>query len=78
MIGAIAIDAGSWRWRQRLFKHVNLFTATCALPVHNVAAEGRAMTQPAKRIPRWLTIDVLVIVISLVIIGIGIGIGIAP
>ncbi len=40
------------------------------------------MTQPAKRIPKriptWLTIDVLVIVISLAIIGIGIGIGIAP
>jgi hypothetical protein len=33
------------------------------------------MTQPAKRIPRWLTIDLLVIVISLAIIGIGIGIG---
>jgi hypothetical protein len=33
---------------------------------------------PAKRIPTWLTIDVLVIVISLAIIGIGIGIGIAP
>jgi hypothetical protein len=32
------------------------------------------MTQPAKRIPRWLTIDVLVIIISLAIIGIGIGI----
>ena len=39
---------------------------------------AHAMTQPAKRIPRWLTIDVLVIVISLAIIGIGIGIGIAP
>jgi len=25
---------------QRLFKHANSFTATCALPVHNVAAEG--------------------------------------
>ena len=60
------------------FKHVNSFTVTCALPVHNVAAEGHAMTQPARRIPRWLTIDVLVIVISLAIIGIGIGIGIAP
>ena len=36
------------------------------------------MTQPAKRIPTWLTIDVLVIVISLAIIGIGIAIGIAP
>jgi len=36
------------------------------------------MTQPAKRIPTWLTIDVLVIVISLVIIAIGIAIGIAP
>ena len=31
------------------------------------------MTQPAKRIPTWLTVDVLVIVISLAIIGIGIG-----
>ena len=28
--------------------------------------------QPAKRIPTWLTIDLLVIVVSLVIIGIGI------
>ncbi len=26
--------------------------------------------QPAKRIPRWLTIDLLVIVVSLAIIGI--------
>ncbi len=32
------------------------------------------MAQRAKRIPTWLTIDVLVIVISLAIIGIGIGI----
>jgi hypothetical protein len=32
------------------------------------------MTQPAKRIPTCLTIDVLVIVISLAIIGIAIGI----
>ena len=61
-----------------LFNHVNTFTVTCALPVHNVAAEGHVMTQPAKRIPTWLTIDVLVIVISLAIIAIGIGIGIAP
>jgi hypothetical protein len=30
------------------------------------------VTQPAKRIPAWLTIDLLVIVISLAIIGIGI------
>jgi hypothetical protein len=36
------------------------------------------MTQRAKRIPTWLTIDVLVIVISMAIIGIGIAIGIAP
>ena len=57
---------------------MNPFTATCALPVHNVAAEGHAMTQPAKRIPAWLTIDVLVIIISLAIIAIGIAIGIAP
>ena len=28
--------------------------------------------QPAKRIPQWLTIDLLVIAVSLVIIGIGI------
>jgi len=61
-----------------LFRHVNPFTAACAHPVHNVAAEGHAMTQPAKRIPTWLTVDVLVIIISLAIIGIGIGIGIAP
>ena len=30
------------------------------------------MTEPAKRIPLWLTIDVLVIVVSVIIIGIGI------
>jgi hypothetical protein len=37
------------------------------------------MTQkPEKRIPTWLTIDVLVIVGSVVIIGIGIAIGIVP
>ena len=37
------------------------------------------MTQkPEKRIPTWLTIDVLVIIISPAIIGIGIGIGIVP
>jgi hypothetical protein len=28
--------------------------------------------QPAKRLPQWLTIDLLVIAVSLVIIGIGI------
>jgi hypothetical protein len=28
------------------------------------------MAEPAKRIPQWLTIDVLVIVVSLVIIGV--------
>ena len=28
------------------------------------------MTQPAKRIPEWLTTDLLVIVVSLAIIGI--------
>jgi len=33
---------------------------------------------PEKRIPTWLTIDLLVIVASVVIIGIGIGIGIVP
>jgi hypothetical protein len=32
--------------------------------------------QPAKRIPQWLAIDVLVILVSLTIIGVGIwGIG---
>jgi hypothetical protein len=30
------------------------------------------MAEPAKRIPQWLTIDVLVIVVSLVIIGFGV------
>ena len=59
-------------------RHVTSFIANCGYPVHNVSREGTAMTQPAKRIPTWLTIDVLVIVISLAIIGIGIGIGIAP
>jgi hypothetical protein len=43
-----------------------------------VAAESTRQTQPVKRIPTWLTVDLLVIVISLAIIGIGIGIGIAP
>ena len=33
------------------------------------------MTQPAKRIPDWLTTDLLVIVVSAVIIGIWIWIG---
>jgi hypothetical protein len=28
--------------------------------------------QPAKRIPQWLTIDLLVIVVSLAIIGLGV------
>jgi hypothetical protein len=32
----------------------------------------QAMTEPAKRIPQWLMIDVLVIVLSAIIIGIGI------
>jgi hypothetical protein len=36
------------------------------------------MTQYAKRIPTWLTIDLLVIAISLAIIGLGVWIGIAP
>jgi hypothetical protein len=34
--------------------------------------------QPLNRVPRWLTIDLVVIFISLVIIMIGLGIGIAP
>jgi hypothetical protein len=59
-------------------RHVNSVAATGLFPVHNVPAEGTRYDQPAKRIPRWLTIDLLVIVISLAIIGIGIGIGIAP
>jgi hypothetical protein len=28
--------------------------------------------QPAKRVPQWLTIDLLVIAVSLVIIGLGV------
>lgn len=36
------------------------------------------MTQPAKRIPRWLTIDVLVIIISLAIIGSELGLVLPP
>lgn len=36
------------------------------------------MTRPAKRIPTWLTIDVLTIILSLAIVGIGIAIWIAP
>jgi hypothetical protein len=36
------------------------------------AAEGPAMNQqPDKRIPQWLTIDVLIIVIGMMIIGLG-------
>ena len=31
-----------------LFKHVNSFTATCALPVHNVAAEGTRYDRTCK------------------------------
>ena len=72
------IDTPAQQSRRRLFNHVNTFTVTCALSVHKVAAEGHVMTQPAKRIPTWLTIDVLVIVISLAIIAIGIAIGITP
>lgn len=34
--------------------------------------------KPEKRIPTWLTIDLLVIVVSLAIIGLVVGIGIAP
>ena len=69
-----------------VFFRINQVAATCEL-VHSHLRSSRyitwprrahAMTQPAKRIPRWLTIDLLVIVISLAIIGIGIGIGIAP
>jgi hypothetical protein len=50
-------------------------------PVHNrlpssvAESESRriqAMAEPAKRIPQWLTIDVLVIVVSLLIIGVGV------
>jgi uncharacterized membrane protein YczE len=36
------------------------------------------MNKRLRRVPTWLTVDMLVIVISLVIIGIGVGIGIAP
>ena len=41
----------------------------------NTVAEAQAMTQPAKRIPRWLRTDLLVIVVSLAIISIWIWIG---
>ena len=67
-----------------VFFWINQVAETCEL-VHSHVRSSRymrwprrahAMTQPAKRIPRWLTIDLLVIVISLAIIGIGIGIGI--
>ena len=34
------------------------------------------MNKRLRRVPTWLTVDMLVIVISLVIIGIGIGVGI--
>ena len=36
------------------------------------------MTEPAERIPTWLTIDIAVIVVSLAIISVAIGIGIVP
>jgi hypothetical protein len=42
------------------------------------ANEGHIMTKPAKRMPRSLTIGLLVIAVSLVIIAVGVGIGIAP
>ena len=59
---------------------MNVFTANWALPgTECESRRDQVMTkQPAKRIPTWLTIDVLVIVVSLAIIGIGIGIGIVP
>jgi len=57
-----------------LFKHVNSFTATCALPVHNVAAEGTRYDPTCKAHTHMADDCVLVIVISLAIIGIGIGI----
>ena len=54
--------------------NVNVFTANWALP--GTKCESRrdqVMTkQPAKRIPQWLTIDLLIIVIGMVIIGAGI------
>ena len=30
-------------------------------------AEGRGMTKPAKRIPRWLTIDLMILVVGALI-----------
>ena len=55
--------------------HVNSLTATRA-PLCNVSRRGTNVSeQPAKRVPTWLTIDVLVIVISLAIIGVGIALG---
>jgi hypothetical protein len=81
----IQVQRGKGRYALMFFR-INQVAATCEL-VHSHLRSSRyitwlrrahAMTQPAKRIPTWLTIDVLVIVISLAIIGIGIGIGIAP
>ena len=39
-------------------------------PSQNRGQEGQAMTEPAKRIPDWLTTDVLVIVVGLALIGV--------
>jgi hypothetical protein len=54
--------------------NVNVFTATWALPGTECESwRHQAMTeQPAKRIPTWLTIDLLIVVIGMVIIGAGI------
>ena len=53
---------------------MNVFTANWALPGTECESwRDQAMTeQPAKRIPQWLTIDLLIIVIGMVIIGAGI------
>jgi hypothetical protein len=55
---------------------VSWFIPTCPLPAHKIrVAEAQAMTQPAKRMPQWLSTDLLVIVVSLAIISIWIWIG---
>jgi hypothetical protein len=81
----IQVQRGKGRYALVFFR-INQVAATCELVRSHLRSSryitcprrAHAMTQPAKRIPRWLTIDLLVIVISLAIIGIGIGIGIAP
>ena len=52
---------------------MNVFTATWALPgTECESRRDQAMTeQPAKRVPQWLIIDLLIIVIGMAIIWAG-------